>query len=101
LKDEKFIDNLIFESEIQIFQTNTRNNQKSAQLDATQGMILLGKAPIKVTIDTTQVFRDFNLPTYEVLRDMDGDDAHDRENMTRFDYIYKIPRVYYPTVKFP
>ena len=100
LKHEQFVANLIFDSEIQLFQTNSQSTQKTTPLSATQGMVILGKAPIKVTVDATSVFRDFALKTYEVVRDMDGDEVNDRENMTTFDYIYKVPKVYYPTVKF-
>jgi hypothetical protein len=47
------------------------------------------------------VFRDFSLETYDVVWDMDNDNVNDRENLVSFDYIYKLPKVYYPTVKFP
>jgi hypothetical protein len=66
-----------------------------------QGEINLGKAPAKITVDTTSIFRDFALPNYNVVWDMDGDDVNDRDNMVRFDYTYKLPQLYYPTVKFP
>jgi hypothetical protein len=56
---------------------------------------------VKITVDATQIFRDFNLETYEVMWDMDNDSINDRENLATFDYIYKLPKVYYPAVKFP
>jgi hypothetical protein len=41
LKDEQKIANLIFESEIQLFQTTSQSNKKPTQLSATQGEIIL------------------------------------------------------------
>lgn len=92
---------LQFTSEIHISLTSTANTTKSTVVDSTGGEFILGKAPAKITIDTTSVFRDFGLQNYNVLWDMDGDDSYDRENLVTFDYIYKLPKVYYPNVKFP
>jgi hypothetical protein len=36
-----------------------------------------------------------------VVRYLNDDKIADRENQTIFDYSYKIPQVYYPSVKFP
>ncbi|MDR0650490.1 MAG: hypothetical protein LBG59_03660 [Candidatus Peribacteria bacterium] len=94
LTTERPVGTLSFNSDIQLFLGTTL-------LSAQQGEINLGKAPAKISIDTTSIFRDFNLPNYNVLRDMDGDDVYDREQMVRFDYTYKLPKVYYPSVKFP
>jgi hypothetical protein len=92
---------LTFGSEITLSLANTQSNAKSSRLLATQGEFILGKAPTKITIDTTSIFRDFNLKEYKVLRDMEEKEMIDRENLVVFDYIYKLPKVYYPTVKFP
>jgi hypothetical protein len=91
---------LSFVSEIQLFLT-TQNAKSSTPLSATQGEINLGKAPAKITVDATSIFRDFGLKDYQVVRDMDNDNGYDREQMVSFDYIYKMPQVYNPTVKFP
>jgi hypothetical protein len=91
---------LNFKSDIQLYLAGTQNKQTTA-LSATQGEINLGKAPSKITVDTSAIFRDFALKEYKVRRDMDNDDINDRENLVRFDYIYKMPKVYYPTVTFP
>ena len=95
---------LKFTSEIQIFtgsNTTTSSARQPTALSATGGEFILGKAPVKISVDTTSIFRDFGLEGYNVIRDMDGDNVNDRENMVRFDYIYKLPKKYYPTVKFP
>ncbi|MDR3168380.1 MAG: hypothetical protein LBU27_01050 [Candidatus Peribacteria bacterium] len=91
---------LSFASEIQLF-ASAQNAKSSSVLSATQGEINLGKAPAKITVDTTSIFRDFGLKEYQVVRDMDNDDVNDREQLVSFDYIYKTPKVYTPTVKFP
>lgn len=95
------IGTLNFTSEIEIYLNTINNKSQSVALTATGGEFILGKAPTKVTIDTISIFRDFGLETYNVIWDMDGDNINDRENMVRFDYIYKLPKVYYPNVKFP
>jgi hypothetical protein len=94
LTTEHPVGTLSFKSDIQLFFGTT-------SLSAQNGELNLGKAPAKISIDTTSIFRDFNLPNYNVIWDMDGDDMYERENMVKFDYTYKLPKVYYPTVKFP
>jgi len=64
------------------------------------GEFLVWKAPAKITVDSSQIFKDFNLQDYKVERDFDGDGTIDRENVT-FDYTFKRPKVYYPTFQFP
>ena len=97
---------LDFESEIFVYATTTNSsssNNKTSRVFPTKDIkweFLLWKAPAKVTIDTTQVFRDFGLSQYNVIWDMDWDLQTDRENQVNFDYSYRIPQVYYPSVKF-
>ena len=52
-------------------------------------------------MDATSVFRDFNLLNYDMLWDMNSDDVNDWVGGNKFDYIFKLPQVYYPTVTFP
>ncbi|MDR2190726.1 MAG: hypothetical protein LBP53_06175 [Candidatus Peribacteria bacterium] len=94
LTTERSVGTLSFKSAIQLLLGN-------APLITQNGELNLGKAPAKITIDTTAIFRDFNVPEYHVVWDMDGDNTYEREDMVRFDYTYKLPKVYYPTVKFP
>lgn len=97
---------LDFKSEVFIYSTVTNSsssNNKTSRVYPTKNIkweFLLWKAPAKVTIDTTQVFRDFELSQYNVIWDMDWDMVTDRENQVVFDYSYRVPQVYYPSVKF-
>lgn len=92
---------LDFKSEVLIYSTVTSSsNNRTSRVYPTKWEFLLWKAPAKVTIDTTQVFRDFGLSQYNVIWDMDWDLKTDRENQVVFDYSYRIPQVYYPSVKF-
>ena len=95
---------LDFKSEIIVYKasaTSSSSNNKTNRLVSSNWEFNLESAPAKITIDTTQVFRDFSLWSYEVEWDMDGDFENDRINQVTFDYSYKIPQVYYITYKFP
>ena len=108
-KEENLVSNistqeLNFDSEIKISLTTTNSsssNNKTSRIYPIDWEFVLWRAPAKITVDTTQVFRDFNLNFYNVVRYLDDDKVADRENQTIFDYSYKIPQVYYPSVKFP
>ncbi len=104
-KTETFkMDTLNFESEVIVYKTSTTSsssNNKTSRLVWSNWEFIIWRAPAKITIDTTQVFRDFSLWTYEVERDMDWDFENDRVNQVKFDYSYKVPKVYYVTYKFP
>ena len=100
---------LNFTSEIPVYKTTTNSsssNNKVTRLTSSNWEFVLWQAPAKITIDSTQVFRDFWLWSYDVEWDMDWafiswDFTIDRVNQTSFDYSYKIPQVYYVTYKFP
>lgn len=97
------VKSLVFDSELEISLTTTSSsssNSKVSRLYPTNWEFILWKAPAKISIDTTQVFHDFWLSNYNVIRDLDGDKQTDRENQVAFDYVYKIPQVYHPSVKF-
>ena len=104
-KTETFkMDTLNFESEIIVYKTSTTSsssNNKTSRLVWSNWEFIIWRAPAKITIDTTQVFRDFSLWTYEVEWDMDWDFESDRVDQVKFDYSYKVPKVYYVTYKFP
>ena len=98
------INSLNFLSEISISKTTTESsssNNITTKLSGVSWEFIAWKAPAKITVDSTQVFRDFGLWSYEVEWDMDWDFASDRVNQTNFDFSYKIPQVYYVTFKFP
>ena len=98
------INSLTFESEVSIYTTikaKNSSNNKTSRLYWDNWEFILWEAPAKITIDSTQVFRDFSLWTYDTEWDMDGDAVSDRVNQVTFDYSYKIPQVYYITYKFP
>ena len=95
---------LEFMSEISIYKVNRSSgssNSTTNKLFSENWEFILWQAPVKVTVDTTQVFRDFSTKWYEVERDMDWDFVSDRINQVNFDYSYKVPQVYYVTYKFP
>ena len=108
-KEENLVSNistqeLNFDSEIKISLTTTNSsssNNKTSRIYPIDWEFVLWRAPAKITVDSTQVFRDFNLNFYNVVRYLNDDKIADRENQTIFDYSYKIPQVYYPSVKFP
>lgn len=98
------LESLDFTSEISVIKGNTNtssSNNKTTRLSSSNWEFEIWEAPAKVTIDTTQVFRDFSLWTYETEWDMDGDFNTDRTDQVSFNYSYNIPQVYYVTYKFP
>ena len=95
---------LKYKSEVLVELTTTKSsssNNKVSRIYPTKWEFLLWKAPAKVTIDATQVFRDFGLTKYNVIWDLNEDLKTDRTNQVNFDYYYRIPQVYYPSYKFP
>ena len=95
---------LDFTSELSIYKVNRSSgssNATSSKLSSEGWEYILWQAPVKVTVDTTQIFRDFSTKWYEVQWDMDWDFTNDRINQVSFDYSYKVPQVYYVTYKFP
>ena len=104
-KTEKFPwKSLNFESAVTIYKTSTNtssSNSKTTKLWSNNWEFILWKAPAKVTVDSTQVFRDFKTEWYEVEWDMDWDFTWDRVNQANFDYSYNIPKIYYVSYKFP
>jgi len=104
-KTETFtMNSLDFTSDITLYKTTTTSsssNNKASKLNAENWEFILWVAPAKITVDSTQVFRDFSLWSYEVEWDLDGDFENDRVNQTTFDYSYRVPKVYYVTFKFP
>lgn len=63
--------------------------------------MIAGKVPSKVTFDATSVFRDFNLPEYKVLWDVNGDGEMDRQDATSFTFVYTWAKLYTVNVRFP
>ena len=95
---------LEYTSEVSLYKVNRSSgssNSTTSRLSSNNWEYILWQAPVKVTVDTTQVFRDFSTKWYEAEWDMDGDFTSDRINQANFDYSYKLPQVYYVTYKFP
>lgn len=103
ITDTQTIGSLTFPAEIQVFLSSKNQKSKTPISASAQNPseLNLGKAPAKITIDTTTVFRDYKLNNYLVSRDMDENETIDRQDMTIFDFTYNLPKVYRPTVKFP
>ena len=94
----KDVKSLKFSSEILVSKSS---NGQITKLKNSNWEFNLWKAPVKITVDSAQVFRDFSLWSYEIEWDLDGDFVTDRVNQVSFDYSYKIPKVYYITYKIP
>lgn len=104
VSDEDVWKPLIFDSEIEVSLTTSSSssqNNKTDRIFPTNWEFDLWKAPAKMSIDTTKVFSDFRLNSYNVIADLDGDKQTDRENQITFDYSYRIPQVYHTYFKFP
>lgn len=98
----KDVKSLKFTSEISVYKTNNSSKSSgSTKLRSSNWEFNLWMAPVKITIDSAQIFRDFWLESYESEWDLDGDFITDRVNQVSFDYSYKIPKVYYVTYKIP
>ena len=76
-------------------------SKNSSKISSEGWEFRLWQAPVKVTVDANQIFRDFLTKEYKVEWDMDGDFVGDRTDIANFDYSYKLPKVYYVTYKFP
>ncbi len=95
---------LDFDSEIIVSLTtssSSSSNNRVNRILPTNWEFNLGKAPAKMSVDTTQVFIDFGENYYNVTADLDWDWEIDRENQVTFDYSYRIPQVYHAYFTFP
>ena len=81
--------------------TSSSSSKSTTKLSSSNWEFIVWRAPAKVTIDSTQVFRDFWLIWYRTEWDMNGDTQEDRIDQVTFDYSYNVPQVYYVTYKFP
>ena len=96
------LNTLDFTSKVAVSKTTTKtsySNNQLVQLTGAKWEFNIWTAPAKITIDSTQVFSDFGLQTYDSEWDMDWDFTGDRVNQTKFDFTYRIPQVYYVTYK--
>ena len=106
-KTEKYnLKSLDFNSSITLNKTVTTSSSSSSKpvkLSSSNGEFILWKAPAKISVDSTQVFRDFWIwkNWYYTEWDMDWDFENDRINQINFDYSYNIPKIYYVTYKYP
>lgn len=100
LKLEQSVATLSIPAEIQLF-ISTQNKKSANPLGAIQGEINVGQAPVTITVDATEAFRNLGLENYLISRDMDNDNTIDRKDMPIFNYIFKMPKVYHPTFKIP
>lgn len=97
---EQAMASLNIPAEIQL-SISSKNKKDNTKINTSQGEINIGEAPVKITLDAREMFSDLQIQEgYRILRDMDNDNTIDRE-VTTFDYIYKIPKVYHPTFKVP
>jgi len=87
---------IVFESEISVTPAKwelTFNDSKTE--------MIVGKVPSKVTFDASNVFTDLKLPSYQILRDVNGDGQMDNQNSTNFTYTYKQAQLYNVAIRFP
>ena len=55
--------------------------------------IILGKAPTKVSFDSTSIFTDLKLDEYKIQWDLDGDGVFDKKDLTNFSRQFREPKV--------
>lgn len=63
--------------------------------------LILGKNPVKVTYDASEVYRDFQLSEYQIVWDADWDWSADKSDFTIYTHLYTWAWVYYVRVKYP
>lgn len=80
-------------------QINISTNQSTIVLSKNE--IVLGKNPVKVTYDASEVYRDFQLSDYQIVWDADWDWIADKSDFTIYTHLYTWAGVYYVKVKYP
>lgn len=63
--------------------------------------LLGGKIPAKMNFNASDVFKDFALPEYKIVWDVDGDGTPDGTDQTSLIHIYKQAKVYNVIMRFP
>lgn len=63
--------------------------------------IIVWKNPIKVTYDASNVFKDLNLQTYDIIRDADADGVTDKSNYSTYTHVYTKADIYHVNIRFP
>ena len=64
------------------------------KLNDNKNEIILGTAPAKILVDAQKIFTDLNIPTIQILWDMDGNGSIDKQNRVSFTYYFDEPKLY-------
>lgn len=76
-------------------------DSKNKRIYPTNGEFIVWEAPVEISINSRQVFRDFSLDNIKLTWDWGrewNEYITDKENVTQ---IYNTPQVYYPSMYFP
>lgn len=68
-------------------------SQGSLQFNDANDEIIIGKAPTKLTIDSSKIFEDLKLSNYTIKRDFDNDGSFDSTNDTSVTHQFRIPQL--------
>jgi len=80
-------------------QVNVSTNQEDVVFSKNE--LILGKNPVKVTYDASEIYKDFQLSQYQIVRDADWDGVADKSDFTIYTHLYTWAGVYYVKVKYP
>ncbi len=64
------------------------------KLNDNKNEIILGTAPAKILVDAQKIFTDLNIPTIQILWDMDGNGSIDKQNRVNFTYYFDEAKLY-------
>ena len=54
-----------------------------------------------MTYDASNVFKDLNLQTYDIIRDADADGVTDKSNYSTYTHVYTKADIYHVNIRFP
>jgi len=82
---------------------NSQIDIRSNQWDIifSKNEIIVWQNPVKVTYDASDVFKDFQLPDYNIIWDADGDGVADKSDITTYTHLYTWAKLYYVNMRFP
>ena len=68
-------------------------SQWTLTLNDTKNELIIGKAPVKLGIDSSRIFEDLWLSQYNIERDLDNDGTFDKKWDTNFSYQFRTPQL--------
>ncbi|MCK9467164.1 MAG: PKD domain-containing protein [Candidatus Absconditabacterales bacterium] len=80
-------------------QINVSSNLGENQLNNNE--LFVGKNPVNITYDASDIFREFQLNDYQIERDLDGDGVFDKTGLIYYTHIYTGAGVFNFAFKIP